>query len=163
MTLKTRNRKGNATRKMSSTFDWYSSFFFVLAFPSESLNFLDRFRFKQLFFFFQSSQAYPSKAPNTKIIQTIIQPAIAVIPSTFGELTMTNYKMNQELNCSSICNWNFMTKENLFSTIYFWALTLKILVSTRKSVISIAIRPGMISGGTRKLAHDTTTNNPDGR
>ena len=99
---------------MSSTFDWYSSFFFDLAFPSASLNFLDRFRFKQLFFFFQSSQAYPSKAPNTKIIQTIIQPAIAVIPSTFGELTMTNYKMNQELNCSITCNWNCCHKRNFF-------------------------------------------------
>jgi hypothetical protein len=42
-------------------------------------------------------------------------------------------------------------------------LTLKMFVSTRKSVTSIAILPGMISGGTRKLTQDTTTNNPDGR
>ena len=40
---------------------------------------------------------------------------------------------------------------------------LKILISTRKTVTSRAIRPGIISGGTRKLVHETTTNIPDGK
>ena len=56
-----------------------------------------------------------------------------------------------------------LTYDEIFQPYSYRKLTLKILVSTRKSVISIAIRPGIISGGTRKLAHDTTTNNPDGR
>ena len=42
-------------------------------------------------------------------------------------------------------------------------LTLKMFVNTRKSVINIAIRPGIISGGTRKLTQETTTNRPDGK
>ena len=40
---------------------------------------------------------------------------------------------------------------------------LKMLMSTRKRVISMAILPGTTSGGIRKLAQDTTTNRPDGR
>ena len=49
------------------------------------------------------------KAPNTKNMQTSIQAAMAVIPSTLGELVVTMLKM---------------------------------LMSTRNRVISIAIRPG---------------------
>ena len=45
----------------------------------------------------------------------------------------------------------------------FVVIVLKILIRTRKTVTSSAIRPGTISGGTRKLIHDTTTNMPDGR
>ena len=45
----------------------------------------------------------------------------------------------------------------------FVVIVLKMLIRTRKTVTSNAIRPGTISGGTRKLIHDTTTNMPDGR
>ena len=37
---------------------------------------------------------------------------------------------------------------------------LKMLTRTRKRVMSKAMRPGMTSGGTTKLIHDTTTNKP---
>ena len=40
---------------------------------------------------------------------------------------------------------------------------LKILIKTRKMVTSKVILPGTISGGIRKLTHDTRTNKPDGR
>ena len=45
----------------------------------------------------------------------------------------------------------------------FVVIVLKMLIRTRKTVTSNAIRPGTMSGGTRKLIHDTTTNMPDGR
>ena len=37
---------------------------------------------------------------------------------------------------------------------------LKMLMSTRKSVMSIAMRPGTTSGGMRNEAHEVTTNRP---
>ena len=37
---------------------------------------------------------------------------------------------------------------------------LKMLTRTRKRVMSRAILPGITSGGTTKLIHDTTTNSP---
>ena len=40
---------------------------------------------------------------------------------------------------------------------------LKMLISTRKRVMSMAILPGTTSGGMRKPTHDTTTNRPEGR
>ena len=40
---------------------------------------------------------------------------------------------------------------------------LKMLTRTRKRVMSKAIRPGMTSGGTTKLIHDTTTKRPKGK
>ena len=42
-------------------------------------------------------------------------------------------------------------------------IVLKILTSTRNTVTSSVILPGTISGGTRKLIHDTITNIPEGR
>ena len=42
-------------------------------------------------------------------------------------------------------------------------IVLKILTSTRKTVTRSVILPGTISGGTRKLIHDTITNIPEGR
>ena len=54
------------------------------------------------------------KAPNTKKMQTSIQAAMAVIPSTLGEFVVTMLKM---------------------------------LMSTRNRVISMAIRPGTTWGG----------------
>ena len=42
-------------------------------------------------------------------------------------------------------------------------MLLKMLTSTRKSVMRSAIRPGMTSGGTTKLIQDTTTNRPEGQ
>jgi len=107
--LKIRNIKGKKTRKMSSTFVRKSSFQILLAFSSSSVSFLENlFLFKQLFFFFHKSQAYPNKAPHTKKMHTNIQAAIAVMPSVLGELVV---------------------------------MVLKILMSTRKRVMSIAIRP----------------------
>ena len=41
-------------------------------------------------------------------------------------------------------------------------MVLKMLISTKKTVTNSAIRPGMISGGIRKLIEDTKTNIPDG-
>ena len=38
---------------------------------------------------------------------------------------------------------------------------LKMLMSTRNSVMSIAMRPGTTSGGMRNEAHDVTTNRPE--
>ena len=38
---------------------------------------------------------------------------------------------------------------------------LKMLTRTRKIVTSKAILPGMTSGGTTKLIHETTTNRPE--
>ena len=38
-------------------------------------------------------RSYPTKAKKTKNMQTSIQAAIAVIPSTFGELVVTMLKM----------------------------------------------------------------------
>ena len=37
---------------------------------------------------------------------------------------------------------------------------LKMLMSTRKSVMSMAMRPGTTSGGMRNEAHDVITNRP---
>ena len=45
----------------------------------------------------------------------------------------------------------------------FVVIVLKMLMRTRKTVTNSAILPGTISGGTRKLIQDTTTNIPDGR
>ena len=42
----------------------------------------------------------------------------------------------------------------------FVVTLLKMLTSTRNSVIRRAIRPGITSGGTTKLIHETTTNRP---
>ena len=95
---------------------------------------------------------YPTKAKKTKKMQTSIHAAMAVMPSTLGELVVTMLKM---------------------------------LMSTRKRVMSMAIRPGTTSGGIRKptwekkkyfyflflflrlwlkqLTQDTTTKSPEGR
>ena len=40
---------------------------------------------------------------------------------------------------------------------------LKMFTNTRKRVISKAILPGMTSGGTTKLIHETTTKSPEKR
>ena len=40
-------------------------------------------------------------------------------------------------------------------------MLLKILTRTRKRVMRRAILPGIMSGGTTKLIHETTTNNPE--
>ena len=42
-------------------------------------------------------------------------------------------------------------------------IVLKILTKTRKTVTSSVILPGTISGGTKKLIHETITNMPEGR
>ena len=42
-------------------------------------------------------------------------------------------------------------------------IVLKMLTRTRKTVTRRVIRPGTMSGGTRKEIHDTMTNIPDGR
>ena len=40
---------------------------------------------------------------------------------------------------------------------------LKMLIRTRKRVMSSAILPATISGGMRKLTQETTTKSPEGR
>ena len=45
----------------------------------------------------------------------------------------------------------------------FFVLTLKMLISTRNSVMSMAILPGITSGGIKKLTQETTTKSPEGR
>ncbi len=42
-------------------------------------------------------------------------------------------------------------------------IVLKMLMSTRKRVTSMAIRAGITSGGMRKLDQETTTNSPLGK
>ena len=83
---------------------------------------------------------YSSRAPNTKMMQAMTQHSIAVKPSALG---------------------NVFTK----SVLYSWAgpeltlglfvcMVLWMLMSTRKIVTSRVIRPGIISGFTRKLEED---------
>ena len=79
---------GNTTRKTSSTLLRKSSFLSWRIFLISSHSLRGFFLLRQLFFFFHSRNAYPTKAPNTKKIQTNIQAAIAVIPSTLGELAV---------------------------------------------------------------------------
>ena len=45
----------------------------------------------------------------------------------------------------------------------FVCIVLNMFINTRKMVTSSVIRPGITSGFTRKLIHETTTNRPDGR
>ena len=162
MKLKMRNINGKTTKNTSSTLDLYSSFLLSLVLPSSPPNFLCRCLFKQLFFFFQSNQAYPIKAPKTNKIQTIIQAAIAVIPSTLGEFVVIIYdKLEFWYDTHTIV---FVYWLSLLGTLFLsYDLTLKMLIRTRNKVMSIAILPGITSGGIRKLTHDTTTNNPDGK
>ena len=42
-------------------------------------------------------------------------------------------------------------------------MLLKMLTRHRKTVTRMVIRPGTLSGGTRKLIHDTMTNIPVGK
>ena len=90
---------------------------------------VDNFR-NVLIFIWNKMIAYSKRAPNTKKMQTNIQAAIAVIPSTLGEFDVTMLKM---------------------------------LISTRKRVMSMAILPGTTSGGMRNPTHETTTKRPEGR
>ena len=52
---------------------------------------------------------------------------------------------------------------NLSAFGMFDVIVLKILTRTRNTVMSRPIRPGTLSGGMRKLIHDTMTNMPEGR
>ena len=70
------------------------------------------------------------RAPNTKMMQTMMKDSIAVRPSAFGILLV---------------------------------MLLKMLTRTRKTVTRIVILPGTLSGGTRKLIHETITNMPAGK
>ena len=61
----------------------------------------------------------------------------------------------------TLCYFGQIIK-NLPSAFGVFVVTLlKMFTSTRKRVISNAIRPGMTSGGTTKLIHDTTTKSPE--
>ena len=52
---------------------------------------------------------------------------------------------------------------NLSAFGIFVVMVLKMLTSTRNTVMSSAILPGTMSGGMRKLNQETMTNMPEGR
>ena len=86
----------------------------------------------------------PIRAPNTNRIQESIHISIAVKPE----------KRKTAIH---------LLIHSAFSPSAFGVLVvtvLKMLTRTRKRVTRSAILPGMMSGGTTKLIHDTTTKRP---